>query len=247
VVDMSHNKTVARAFPDFPILARYPCMSMSWPRNIVCISDAQKSYLKLSERVPVIYTGLDVGEYPLYEGKREDYLLYMGAVLPGKQVPIAIQVAQRLGIPLKICGPAGRLQYFNGGIRPHLSRSIQYLGEVGGLEKLDLLQRARAVIYPVGGPGSGWVEAGGIVILETLHVGTPIVCSDSGSLPHYIQQGKNGFVCHTVEEYCEAVKKCDDLEPRDCRYSVRHYRKERMAREYMALLREMLGPQGRRW
>ena len=246
-VDMSHNKTVASRFPDFPILSRYPCMNISWPRNTVCISDAQRIHLKLSDDIPVIYTGLDADEYPLYEGKREDYLLYLGAVLPGKQVPVAIQIAEAAGVPLKICGPVGSPEYFNEAIRPHLTNDIQYIGEVGGLEKLDLLQRARAVVHPVGGPGSGLVEPGGIVVLEALHVGTPVVCSNSGCLPHYIQQGKNGFICDTIWAYKKAVAKCGYIEPRVCRRTVEYYRKERMAREYVDLLRSLLGPEGRRW
>ena len=242
-VDMSHNKVVPRAFPEFPMCNLYQVMTISWPRNIVCISKGQRRHLKLTWNVPVIYYGIDADAYPVYEGPRSDYLLYMGSIIAEKQVHIAIDVAEALGIPLKLCGPGWQPNYMDHAIRPRLNDDIQYLGDVGGLEKLDLIQRARALIHCPG--GTGWVEAGAIIVLEALHCGTPVVCSDNGCLPEYIQQGKNGFICHTIEEYCEAVKKCDDLKPRDCRYSVRHYRKERMAREYVALLRETLA--GKRW
>jgi len=245
-IDYGHNKVVAREFPDFPIISTYHVMTVSWPRNIVCISKRQRRHLKLGDKVPVIYHGLDADEYPLYEGQREDYLLYMGAVLAEKSVTVAIDVAESMGITLKICGPAWQTEYFDRAIRPRLSDQIQYTGDVGGLEKIDLLQKARALIHPVGG-ALGWLEAGAIIVLEALHCGTPVVCAENGVLPEYIVQGKNGYVCYTIEEYIAAIEACDDLDSKACRHSARHFRKDRMAREYVALLREILGPTGKQW
>lgn len=245
-IDMTHDKVVPRAFPDFPIVCTYQVMTISWPRNVVCISRAQRRHLKLTWNVPVIYYGLDADAYPLYGGPRSDYLLYMGSVIAEKSVTVAIDVAESMGVPLKMCGPRWQPSYFDNAITPRLNDQIQYIGDVGGEQKLDLIQKARVLLHPVG-VGTAWIEAGAIIVFEALHCGTPVVCSDNGCLPEYIKQGVNGFICHTIGEYVEAVKQCDDLDPQVCRHSVRHLRKERMAREYTDLLREMLGPAGRRW
>ena len=249
-IDMTHDKVVPRSFPDFPIANVYQVMTVSWPRNIVCISKGQRHHLRsvlpAGEKTPVIYYGLDVDEYQLYEGPREDYLLYMGSVIAEKSVTVAIDVAEAMGIPLKICGPCWQSAYMNNAIRPRLNDQIQYIGDVGGDKKLDLIQKARALIHSVG-VGTAWIEAGAIIVFEALHCGTPVVCSPNGCLPEYIVQGENGFICNTIGEYIQAVKACDDLDPAACRHSVRRLRKERMAREYESLLREMLGPTGRRW
>ena len=248
VVDMSHNKCIPREFPDFhPIICTYQVMTVSYPRNAVCISQGQRRHLRgalpAGEDTPVIYYGVDAGAYQLYEGPREDYLLYMGSVLAEKQVHVAIDVAESAGLPIKICGPAWQPEYYDNAIAPRLGEGVEYLGSVGGIEKLDLIQKARALLHPVG--ALGWVEAGAIIVLETLHCGTPVICSDNGCLPEYIVQGVNGYICHTVREYVEAVRLCEDLDPQKCRRSVRHFRKERMAREYEQLLRDMLA--GKRW
>ena len=134
-------------------------------------------------------------------------------------------------------------EYFDNAIRPRLGGDIEYIGDVGGAEKLELIQKARVLMHPPG--GMGWVEAGAIIVMEALHCGTPCVVSDNGCLPEYIENGVNGFICYTHEDFMNAIKSCDTVNPGRCRRSASFFRRGRMAREYAQLLRDMIA--GARW
>jgi len=202
VIDLSHDKQIGRTFPEMPQLNVYQVMSVGHRVNPVFISSGQKRHTRLNG--PVVHYGLRLEDYPVNAGARDDYLLYMGSIIPEKRVEWAIEVALKMGRPIKIAGPHWEPDYWTGVITPLLkAEGVDYVGDVGGDRKLELLQRAFALIHPVG--GLNWVEAGAIVAQESNAVGTPVVSTTNGCLPEYIINGENGYMSDTPDGMIKAM------------------------------------------
>jgi glycosyltransferase involved in cell wall biosynthesis len=246
IIDFSHDKVVSQTYPDKPQINTYQVMTVGWKRNPVFISKAQRHFVGM-DQAPVIYYGLDIDEYPFYDGPREDYLLYMGSILPEKRVQFVPELGRRLGLPVKLAGPCWDPDYFDIFDQMKEMPHVEWVGDVGGQEKLELLQKARCLVHPVGmGPGKEWVEAGAIIVLESLMVGTPVIASTNGCLPEYVVDFNNGFICATVDEMITVAKYLPKIDPYACRLSVvDKFNKERFAREYEALAMEVI--EGKEW
>jgi len=174
---------------------------------------------------------LDLQLYPC-KPHRGDYLLFLGRMSADKGAHRAIWVAKETGLPLKLAGKKQDLKehrYFHELVEPHLDDEIEYLGEVTHGEKVELLQNARATLFPI-----EWEEPFGLVMIESMACGTPVIATRHGAVPEVIDDGVSGIVVDNYREMPAALERADALDPLDCRrYAEERYSPERMVEDYL--------------
>ncbi len=181
---------------------------------------------------------LDLGAYPV-SPHRGDYLLFLGRLSEDKGAHRAIEVARKAELPLKIAGkmrePLER-EYFETRVRPNLGWGMEYLGEVSHDEKVDLLQNARVTLFPI-----EWEEPFGLVMIESMACGTPVVATRFGAVPEVIDHGRSGLIVDDVAEMVSAIEAADALDPLECRrYVEERFSAQRMVADYVAAYETML-------
>ncbi|MBA3716933.1 MAG: glycosyltransferase family 4 protein [Actinobacteria bacterium] len=175
---------------------------------------------------------LDFSLYPC-KPHRGDYLLFLGRMSPDKGAHRAVAIAMETGTPLKIAGkrrePKER-EYFEQYVQPHLGNGIEYLGEVTHGEKVELLQNARVTLFPI-----EWEEPFGLVMIESMACGTPVIATRRGAVPEVIEEGsRGGIVVDNYREMAAKLEEADELDPLECRaYVEDRFSGERMVADYM--------------
>jgi glycosyltransferase involved in cell wall biosynthesis len=176
------------------------------------------------------HNALDFSVYP-WKPHRSDYLLFLGRLSPDKGAHRAIAVAMATGLPLKIAGKlqeAKEREYFHELVEPHLVDGIEYLGEVTHGEKVELLQNARATLFPI-----EWEEPFGLVMIESMACGTPVIATRWGAVPEVIEHGRSGIIVDRYTEMPAALEAADQLDPLELRrYVEEEFSPERMVRDY---------------
>jgi glycosyltransferase involved in cell wall biosynthesis len=175
---------------------------------------------------------LDLSVYP-FRPDKGDYLLFLGRMSPDKGAHRAVTIAVESGLPLKIAGknaePAER-EYFDSLVRPHLGPTIEYVGEVSHGEKVELLQHARATLFPI-----EWEEPFGLVMIESLACGTPVIATRWGAVPEVIDNGRTGVIVDDWRLTADALEEADRLDPVEMRRDVElRFSPERMVSDYVA-------------
>ena len=182
--------------------------------NLVSISDAQRLPMEWANWVGTVYHGLPDDLYaPNYE--KGSYLAFVGRISPEKRVDRAIAIAKKAGIPLKIAAKvdAADQEYFDTEIRGLLdSELVEYVGEIAEDEKADFMGKAHALIFPI-----DWAEPFGLVLIEAMACGTPVIAYRLGSVPEVIEDELTGFIVDDIDGAAEAVKKVDILDRRSIR------------------------------
>ena len=205
---------------------------------IIAISRHQASMAPDVRVARVIHHGIDVNQFPVGRGQG-GYALFLGRCHPNKGVHVAATVAREAGVPLLIaakCSEPLEVDYFEHRVRPLLGGDIQFVGEADRLTKLDLLADAACLLNPI-----DWAEPFGMVMLEALACGTPVVASDRGAAPEIVEDGRVGFVCNDPETLVEALAKVDSIDRSYCRSHVaRRFSVSRMVDEHVALYEEIL-------
>jgi glycosyltransferase involved in cell wall biosynthesis len=175
---------------------------------------------------------LDFSVYP-YKPRRGDYLLFVGRMSPDKGAHRAIAVAMEAGMPLKLAGKkqdAKEIVYFDELVAPHLVDGIEYLGEVTHGEKVELLQNARATLFPI-----EWEEPFGLVMIESMACGTPVIATRWGAVPEVIEDGRSGVIVDDYRQMPAALERADALDPLELRrYAEARFSPERMVADYVA-------------
>ena len=172
---------------------------------------------------------LDLSMYPFRRRSGGDYLVFLGRMSPDKGAHRAVTVALESGLPLKIaakCREPAEIRYFDEFVRPHLGGSIEYVGEVRHANKVELLMDARALIFPI-----DWEEPFGLVVIEAMACGTPVISTRRGAVPEIVEHGKTGIL---VDDYREmedpaVLEQADSLDPAVLRREV----EERFSPEHM--------------
>jgi glycosyltransferase involved in cell wall biosynthesis len=205
--------------------------------NIVSISDSQRRFAPDLNYLETVYNGLEMEHYP-FSATHDNYLIFVGRISPEKGTHYAIQVAQKLGMPLIIAAKLDSVHrdYYRRKVKPHLSETIKWIGEVGEEERNQLFSRAYASLHPVVFP-----EPFGLVLIESGACGTPVVAFNQGAIPEVIQDGQTGFVVNTVDEMVEAVKKVNTIDRAFCRkYVLENFSAKRMVDEYLKVYEKLL-------
>jgi glycosyltransferase involved in cell wall biosynthesis len=175
---------------------------------------------------------LDLEAYP-YHAERGEYLLFLGRMSLDKGAHRAIEVAKRAGLPLKLAGkkrePAEQA-YFDELVAPHLGGGIEYVGETSHVTKVALLQNARATLFPI-----EWDEPFGLVMIESMACGTPVLATRHGAVPEVIEHGRSGIIVDNHLDMVDAIADADRLDPPEIRrYAEERFSSARMVADYVA-------------
>jgi len=206
---------------------------------IVSISDAQRQPLPWLNWQGTVYHGLPENLYT-YREKPGTYLAFLGRISPEKRVDAAIEIAKQTGMELKIAAKVDRVdrEYFTEVIRPVLDHPlVEYVGEIGEGEKDEFLGNAYALLFPI-----DWPEPFGLVMIEAMACGTPIIACRRGSVSEVMQEGVTGFICDSVEEAVRAVERIPSLSRKECRQTFeKRFTVGQMAQAYLAIYHRLLG------
>ena len=210
-------------------------IAISPKAKLISISMNQR---KPKEHLPWIANcpnALDLSVYPFRRKPGGDYFLFLGRMSPDKGAHRALAVALETGLPLKIaakCREPLEIRYFDEFIRPHLGESIEYVGEVGHADKVELLMGARALINPI-----DWEEPFGLVVIEAMACGTPVIATRRGAFPEIIDHGRTGVMVDNYREMEDpaVLELADSLDPAELRREVEeHFSPEHMVANYVA-------------
>lgn len=198
----------------------------------ISISEAQREPRLGLNYVRTVYNGIDTSIYPFVpKPSQPAYLAFVGRISPEKGPIEAIKIARASGIPLKMAGKVDAVdrEYFREQVEPLIDDDqIQYLGEVSQEEKVQLLGGATATLFPI-----TWREPFGLVMIESMATGTPVIGMGLGAVPEVIAHEKTGFVCYSLEKMIEAVPLVTKLDRQTCRdYVLNHFSVEAMTNEY---------------
>ncbi len=245
-------------FLHFPLLRREPCPSLTTLHGrldahdlaplfadyrdipLVSISDDQRRPLPWANWLGTVHHGLPADLYG-FRDRPGGYLAFLGRMSPEKGVDRAIEIARCSGMPLKIAAkvyPEERA-YYNAVLAPLIQESrsfVDFVGEVGGAEKEDFLAGAAALLFPI-----TWPEPFGLVMIEAMACGTPVVAFRQGSVPEVMSDGVTGFIVADVDEAVRAVKRLPEISRRAVRRCFEdRYQISRVARAYTELYRRVV-------
>jgi glycosyltransferase involved in cell wall biosynthesis len=222
--DMQDLKALYAGFPEMPL---------------VSISVAQRAPISGANFVGQVPHGIPRDLLTATPVARGGYLAFLGRICPEKRVDRAIAIARQVGLPLKIAAKIDRVDeaYFRSAIAPLLDQTgIEFIGEIDERQKSAFLGEARALLFPI-----DWPEPFGLVMIEAMACGTPVLAFRQGSAPEVIEEGITGHVVESVEE---AVSRMDSLLALDRKRIRRRFEArftaDRMARDYVDIYRHLI-------
>jgi glycosyltransferase involved in cell wall biosynthesis len=219
-LDLPDLVAVFREFDDVPL---------------VSISDAQREPLAdfALNWAGTVYHGVRTEDYP-FSAEPGRYLAFCGRMAPEKRPDLAIEVAQRAGVPLKILAKVDETdrEYFSREIEPRLNQpGVEFLGEGDEARRNELLSNALALLFPI-----DWPEPFGLVMIEAMVTGTPVITRPRGAAPEVVADGRTGFIVESVDDLVAAVKRADTLDRHECRRHVEErFSVRRMVDDYEAI------------
>ena len=219
--------------PDF-----WPAFDAFPEIRLVSISDSQRTPVPNANFVATVYHGMPL-DLITFDATGGDYLAFIGRISPEKRPDRAIEIAKKAGMKLKIAAkvdPADQA-YFNEVVEPLLGDPlVEFIGEIGESAKQEFLGGARALLFPI-----DWPEPFGLVMIEAMAAGTPIIAWPNGSVPEVIEDGRSGFIVETVDQAVDAVEACRRLSRANVRRAFEErFSVERMARDYVDLYERLI-------
>jgi len=217
-----------------------PAAYARWPDyGLVSISDHQRNPLADANWLETVPHGISPQRYWCREHNDRGYLAFLGRIAPEKGPEVAIRVAREAGIPLRIAAKvdASDRVYFETVIRPLLDDPlIEFIGEIGAERKAEFLANALALLFPI-----RWPEPFGLVMIEAMACGTPVIGWDRGSVPEVIEPGLTGFIVRSEGEALEAIREVGRLDRRAVRAAFeRRFTARHMAEAYVQVYRALL-------
>lgn len=198
---------------------------------VISISNGQREPLPWVNWQATVYHGLPADIYRFHP-EPGSYLAFLGRISPEKRVDRAIEIAKQVGMPLKIAAKIDRVDqdYFESEIAPLLSNSlVEFVGEIDDDEKDEFLGNAYALLFPI-----DWPEPFGLVMIEAMACGTPVIAYRGGSVPELVEPGRTGFIVEGLEDAVEAVRRVAQLSRKRCREVFeQRFTAKRMAHDYV--------------
>lgn len=205
---------------------------------LVAISASQRRSAPDLPWIDTVHNSIDVTRYPFREDK-EDVVAFVGRMSREKGVHLVPDAARRAGYQCVIaakCREPDELQYFEQEVQPRFGSDTTWLGEIGDSERDELLGRSRCVLLPL-----QWEEPFGLVAVEAMACGTPVVALARGSMTEIVDHGRTGFLCRTPAELPEAVRRASEIEPAECRrHALARFDTSIMAEGYERAYRSVL-------
>lgn len=197
----------------------------------ISISNYQRTALPELNYIATVYNGIDPKEFELGKGKR-GYLAWLGRITYNKGVDIAIKVAHQAGIPLKIAAFIDKvdMDYYKEVIKPLVKKTkTEMIGEIKNpKEKTKFLGAAIATLFPI-----RWHEPFGLVMIESMASGTPVIAFNKGSIPEVVEDNKTGFIVETEEKMLNAIKKIEKIDRVYChKYAIDKFSVDKMVKDY---------------
>jgi glycosyltransferase involved in cell wall biosynthesis len=223
VLDLLHTPALTTAHT-------LPASYRIFPKNhpLVSITLRQQELEPGLNWIDNVYYGLRLEDFP-FKAAKDDYLLFIGAIAPRKGTHTAIHVARELRMRLKIAGPIADPTYYARLASLIDGELIEYVGEADFAQKTALYKHASALLFPI-----AWEEPFGLVLIEALACGTPVIAFARGSVPEIIVDGEVGFAVNTLEEMIASVEKVRNISPQQCRdYIASRFDVRIMARRYL--------------
>lgn len=210
---------------------------------VISISNAQRAPLAWVNWQGTVYHGLPLNRFTPFS-EHGKYLAFLGRVSPEKGLDQAIEIAKRAAMPLKIAAKIDRAdqEYFDCIIRPLLNHPlIEFIGEIGYPEKNDFLGNAYALLFPI-----DWPEPFGLVMIEAMGCGTPVIAYPRGSVPEVMEDGVTGFLVPGIDAAVHALARVPHLSRVEIREGFeQRFSASRMARDYVAIYERLVGEEAR--
>ncbi|KIG02941.1 glycosyltransferase family 4 protein [Caballeronia concitans] len=197
--------------------------------NVISVSDNQRGPLPQANWLKTVYHGLPDGLLTPQPSTKPEYLAFLGRICPERRADLAIKIATQSGLPLKIAAEVGKLdqEYFKWTIEPLLSQAhVEFIGEIDEARKSEFLSGVKALLFPIDRN-----EPFGLVMIEAMACGTPVIAFNRGSVPEVIDHGVTGFICEDVQGAVSALHRIDELS----RTRVRAHFERRFSAKTMAL------------
>jgi len=204
----------------------------------VSISEFQRK-LETMPKNRTIHHGIDPNQYQLGTRKRE-YFTFLGRIAPMKGTHLAIEIAKKTGVPLKIAGEVQPMfkDYFDSEVKPHIDgKHIELVGEADLAMKNELLGNSLGLLFPI-----QWDEPFGLVMIEAMACGAPVYALPGGSVAEVVQDGVSGYICTSTEDMVERIKRGQPFDPATVRqYMIENFSIEKMVQSYADLYMEIAG------
>jgi glycosyltransferase involved in cell wall biosynthesis len=221
---------------DIPELASLYDVYKDMP--VISISDAQRDPLPNINWQGTVYHGLPRESYTFHP-RPKDYLAFLGRTSPEKGLDSAIEIAKAAGVRLKIAAKVDDAdqEYFENTIRPLLDDAhLEFVGEVGFPEKDDFVGNAAALLFPI-----SWPEPFGLVMIEAMACGTPVIAYEFGSVSEVMVEGVSGYIVHDLESAVDAIRKIDQIDRNIVRkHFEQYFTADRMAQEYVKIYKRLV-------
>ncbi|MBO0694584.1 MAG: glycosyltransferase family 4 protein [Verrucomicrobia bacterium] len=206
--------------------------------RLISISNAQRQPLSWANWEATIYHGLPKDRFA-FQPNQGDYLAFLGRISPEKRLDRAIEIAKRVSMPLKVAAKIDRVdrRYFKRDIEPLLNQShVEWVGEISDEAKNEFLGNAYALVFPI-----DWPEPFGLVMIEAMACGTPVIAYESGSVPEVMEDGVTGFIVQDVDDAAKAVSRVRNLRRSRCRdVFERRFAASRMAGDYIDVYERLI-------
>lgn len=215
-------------------------------RNFVTISNSQQK-LNFLNYAGTVYNGLDFSEFK-FNPRPQEYIAWLGRFCHNKGTAEAIAVAKKTGMKLIMGGKIDwaneeYMKYYNEKVKPEIDgKQIVYLGELGDKEKIELLRNAKVLLNPI-----NWSEPFGLVTIEAMACGTPVIAFDRGPIREQIIEAKTGYIVRNIDEMAKAVGKIDKIDRAFCRdHAVKNFSAKAMAEGYEEVYKKVINSKGKR-
>lgn len=201
----------------------------------ISISNSQRKSLPGLNYVATVYNGIDIKKFEFKEKPRE-FLVAAGRFVFQKGIDLAILAAKKAKMKLKLAGGPAEGEFWKTKIKPHLGKSIRYVGMIDYSEMGNFYGQGKALLAPI-----RWREPFGLYFIEAMACGTPVIAFDRGSARELIKDGKTGFLVKNLKEMVEAIKKIDRIDRKECRKWVEeNFTVEKMVENYEKVFYKIL-------